>query len=509
MPVTGEFMKRLSPIDASFLFMESTRTPMHVGSLLIFKMPKNAPSDYFQSLVATMRSEPFMPPPFDQKLADTRFSKIRPAWTKADLDMEYHVRHSALPKPGGERELGTLVQRLHSHPMDFDRPLWEAHLIEGLEGRRFAFYFKAHHCAIDGMGAMIMVRKWLKSDPDDMTPPGAMMLVKSEAVQNKKMTALLKSAITKAATSAKGLGELSRNLLEMRKGEDSMIKASMNTPKSLFNVPVNQQRRLGTQLIKLERFKQLSKTLGVTVNDVTLAVVGGATRRYLLEQGALPKKSLMSSVPIGLERGEGEGGNAVAGFVCPLGTDIADPIARVKKINKATTRAKADLLKMSRPALDNLALSGLGPLIVGQMTGTLPKMAPMFNFVVSNVVLTKHKLYLMGAELEAMYPISFLFDGYALNVTVIGYGENVAIGFVGCRDAIPKLQSLAVYAGDAVTEMEEAAGIAAKPVRKPVKKSVNVNKSESAAAKKVSSKPVAPRRKVAAVRKTKKTKAKA
>jgi hypothetical protein len=125
-------------------------------------------------------------------------------------------------------------------------------------------------------------------------------------------------------------------------------------------------------------------------------------------------------------------------------------------INASTTRAKSDLMKMSQAALGNLAMSGLLPLMVGQMTGTLSKMAPMFNFVVSNVVLTKHKLYLMGAELEAMYPVSFLFDGYALNVTVIGYADHVAIGFLGCRDAIPKVQSLAVYAGEAVTELEKA-----------------------------------------------------
>lgn len=508
----GEQMKRLSPIDASFLYMESTRTPMHVGSLLIFKLPKDAPADYFKNLVEIMRSEPFMPAPFDCKLADTRFSKIRPAWVKAELDMEYHVRHSALPKPGGERELGSLVQRLHSHPMDFDRPLWEAHLIEGLENRRFAFYFKAHHCAIDGMGAMNMTKKWLQTDPDDRTPPGAMDLIKNEPRENRKVTALLKKTLSKTTESAKGLGELGKNMLEMRKGDDSMIKASMNTPRSLFNAPVSQQRRLGTQLIKLERFKNLSKTLGVTVNDITLAVVGGATRKYLLEQNALPEKSLTSSVPIGLDRAEGQGGNAVAGFVCPLATDTDDPLERVKRINRATKRAKHELNSMSRPALENLALSGLGPLLVGQMTGTLSKIPPMFNFVVSNVVLTKHKLYLMGAELEAMYPVSFLFDGYALNVTVIGYAENVAIGFLGCRDAIPKLQTLAVFAGDAVAELEQAAGISppgksatTKPVRKKAAKKTSTKKpvAKKAATKKTVAKS-APRRKVATVRAKKK-----
>lgn len=463
-------MKRLSPIDSTFLYMESTRTPMHVGSLLTFKMPKDAPADYFQQLIGIMRSQPFMPPPFDCKLADTRLSKYLPAWEKAELDMEFHVRHSALPHPGGERELGSLVQRLHSNPMDLDRPLWEAHLIEGLKGRRFAFYFKAHHCAIDGMGAMNMTRKWLKTDAGDMNPPGVMSMEKRVAPADRKLAAMLRKSFAKAAASARGLGELGRAMPELGKGDNSIVRASMNTPRSLFNAPVSQQRRLGTQLIKLERFKKLARELNVTVNDITLAVVSGATRRYLLEQDALPAKPLTASVPIGLERAEDAGGNAVAGFVTTLATHIADPLERVRRINASTTRAKTDLHAMSRPALENMALSGLLPLLIGQMTGTLAKMPPMFNFVVSNVVLTKHKLYLMGAEMEAMYPVSFLFDGYALNVTVIGYAENVAIGFLGCRDAIPKLQSLAVYAGDAVTELEQAVKASKKKPRAATRK---------------------------------------
>ena len=460
-------MKRLSPLDATFLYMESKRTPMHVGSMMTFKMPKDAPSTYFQDLLEILRSEPFMPAPFDSRLADTRFSKVRPAWVKAELDMEYHIRHSALPKPGGERELGVLVSRLHSQPLDFDRPLWEVHLIEGLKGRRFAFYFKAHHCAIDGMGAMSMVKKWLKTSADDMTPPGSMTApAASNSGARKKLGKVALAMVGKATDTAKGTAELGKSMIGMAQGETSMIKASSNTPKTLFNAPVSQQRRLGTQLIELERFKKIAKALNVTVNDVVLGVVGGAVRRYLQEQNALPNKTLTVSVPMGLDRKDGDS-NAATGFVCPLVTEIGDPVTRVKKINAATLRAKSDLKSLSRPALENLALSGLMPLMVGQMTGTLSKMSPMFNFVVSNVVLTKHKLYMMGAELEAMYPMSFLFDGYALNVTVIGYGDHVGIGFIGCRDVIPKLQTLAVYAGEAVEELEIAAGVKRKRGKLP------------------------------------------
>ncbi len=450
-------MKRMSPIDAAFLRMESKRTPMHVGSLMTFKLPKDAPRDFFTRLVGVMRSEPFMPDPFGSRLANTRSSKLMPAWEPAELDMEYHIRHSALPRPGGERELGVLVARLHSHPMDLDRPLWEAHVIEGLKGRRFALYFKAHHCAIDGVGAMIMTKKWLKADPADLTPPGPMKLPERPRPADRKRTEQIRQLLGKVGTQARGAGELARKMIDLAQGDNSMIRASLDTPRTLFNAQVSQQRRLGTQLLKLARFKAVSKKLGVTVNDVTLAVCGGAVRRYLKEVGELPRVSLTASVPIGLERDADAGGNAVAGFVCPLGTNIADPVRRVRRIHAATTRAKQDLLAMSRPALDNLALTGLAPLIAGQMTGTLARMPPMFNFVVSNVVLSKERLYVMGAELEAMYPMSFLFDGYALNVTVIGYAEDVAIGFIGCRDAIPHLQNLAVYAGDALTELEKAA----------------------------------------------------
>lgn len=471
-------MNRLSPVDAAFLRMESSRTPMHVGCMLTFKLPDDAPEGFFRDLVDMLRNEPFLPHPFNSRLAHTRWSKLLPAWVEdKNIDMEYHVRHSALPRPGGERELGVLVSRLHSNSMDLDRPLWEMHVIEGLEGNRFAFYFKGHHCAIDGMAAMNMIRLWLKDNPNDRSSLGEMYVPPGAGVKTVSRVEQLRIALALVSEQAAGVGELAGRLVGMSRGKNSMVQASMGTPKSLFNVPVSQQRRLGTQLLELARLKAISKTTGASINDVTLALCGGAARKYLLEQSALPKRSLVASVPIGLERKEGQSGNAVAGFVCPLGTDIADPLRRLNEIHAATQRAKGELSSMSRPALDNLALTGLAPLILGQMTGTLAKMPPIFNFVVSNVVLTKHKLYLMGAELEAMYPMSFLFDGYALNVTVIGYVDHVAVGFIGSRDALPKLQTLAVFTGEALNELEDAVNTKQKPKRKTPSKRKAASKS--------------------------------
>lgn len=454
----GKIVRKLSQVDAAFLRMDTLRAPMHVGCLMTFKLPARTPQNFFRDMVDHLRSEPFMPEPFCYRLAGGKKTALQPAWEEVEADMDYHVRHSALPKPGGERELGVLVARLHSHAMDFSRPLWECHIIEGLENRRFAIYFKAHHCAIDGMGAMRLTKLWLRDDPKDMSWPGGLEREAGKKVR-RSLVKMFGRSVRALGEHAKATTELTGKLMTMARGQHSTVRASIDTPETIFNVPVTQQRRLGTQLLELSRFKALSKALEVTVNDVTLAVCAGAVQRYLKENGELPAATLNASVPIGLQREEGDSGNAVAGFVCPLGTHLENPVERVKLIHASTTRAKDELSQMSRNALEQFTLLGLAPLMGGQMTGTLSKIPPMFNFVLSNVVLTKHKLYLRGAELESMYPMSILFDGYAMNVTVIGYGDNVCVGFIGCRDAIPHLQNLAVYTRGALEDLEAAAGL--------------------------------------------------
>lgn len=462
-------MNYLNPMDVAFLRMESKRTPMHVGAMMTFRLPDDAPPDFFRELLNLMRTHPFMPPPFGSRLARTRLRRIAPAWEDTELDMEYHMRHSALPYPGGERELGVLVARMHSHPLDLSRPLWECHLIEGLENRRFAFYFKAHHCCIDGMGAVRMVRSWLSEDPRDRSPPGVLANPpkSKDAAQVKSRTSRLRRPLQLAREQIRGFSELVKALRKMsQQGPGEGTRAAMATPRTLFNVPVTAQRRLGTQMLELARIKAVSAATHTTVNDVCLALVGGAVRRYLSELDALPEKTLMASVPVALTRPEGQGGNAVAGFVCSIGTDTADPLARLQHIHAVTTRSKDQLMGMSQTALSQFALLGISPFLIGQMTGALPKIPPLFNFVVSNVVLSKSPLYLHGAELEAMYPVSFLFDGYALNITLVGYKDRIAVGFLGCRDTIPKLQRLAIYTGEALTELEQAVGSSGSKPRK-------------------------------------------
>lgn len=456
-------MIRLGPIDAAFISLETSRTPMNIGALLTFKLPPRAPRDHLRALFATLREQAVTTPPFNYKLAQKRLSRLSPAWTVVDnLDIDYHLRHSSLPWPGGERELGVLVARLHSNPIDLARPPWEMHLIEGLARRRFAIYFKAHHAAWDGIGALGMVKTWLSTNPDTrnaVAPWALSMRAERRGKQTEQMRSVMRRTLELAGDQLRSAGELVRTLRRMgnrAENPEGGAYSALETPRTPFNVAITPQRRLATQLYELSRFKAIGDATGATINDICLVICAAAVRRYLRELGQLPDKPLIASMPVGLARPDGKAGNAVAGLVCPLPTQHDDLLRGLGDVCAVTRRGKDHLRSMSPSALQQFTLLGLSPLILGQMTGLAGKAPPIFNFVVSNVVASKHRLYLDGAELEAMYPISVLFDGYALNVTIVGYADRLSIGFTGCRDALPRLQRLAVYTGEALAQLERA-----------------------------------------------------
>lgn len=468
-------MEYLSPIDAAFLQMESARTPMHVGGLMTFRLPEDAPPDFLRTLFAQLRAQAPTIAPFNRRLAQKRFRTLAPAWEEVrDIDIDYHLRHAALPFPGGERELGVLVARLHSHPLDLRRPPWEITLIEGLENRRFAFFFKVHHCALDGMGALRLVRRWLSGDPARRDAPALWALPPAEHEASVHADApqgfdKLVGALRTQGRAAVELAGALRRMARRRDNPEGGILSALATPRTPLNVHITPQRRLATQLFPLARIKALSAATQSTVNDVSLALIAGAVRRYLLELDGLPETPLIASVPVGLPRADGRPGNAVAGFVVPLETQQGDPLARLRTVRAVTQRTKEQLRHMSPEALGQFTMLGLSPLILGQLGRVLSHLPPIFNFVVSNVVASKEALYLEGAELEAMYPISVLFDGYALNVTIVGYHDRLALGFTGCRDALPSLQRLAVYSSEALEELERAAGTAAPARQAPAR----------------------------------------
>lgn len=443
-------MKLLSPLDQMFARMETLRTPMHIGAFAVFDPPKEAPRNFIRDLYDAVSQLAFLPFPFDSVIAG---GPTMAYWKQVRPDPSYHVRLSALPRPGTARDLGALVERLHSTPLDMSKPLWELHLIEGLARRQFAIYFKAHHCAVDGMGAVNLIKSWLTTDPS--APPGS---GKPEPLGDDYDLAGVFAATTakRAVEGVSAVSELVGKISSMALGANSSVRAALTTPRTPFNTRINRHKRLAVQVLKLPRLKAVARATGTTVNDVVLAAVGGACRRYLQAQHALPKNTLTASVPVGFER-DADTVNAASGFVAPLGTSTEDPVQRLTEISASTSRGKAELLALSPNALQHYSVLGLLPIAVGQRTGALGVIPPLFNFTVSNVVLSKEPLYLSGAKLDVIVPVSFLCDGYGLNVTLVGYTDKVVLGFLGCRDTVPHLQRLAQYTGEAFQELEAAA----------------------------------------------------
>ena len=483
-------MNLLNALDASFVRMESKRTPMHVAGLLIFKLPDDAPENYLSELFAFMRSHAVTNPPYNWRLKPGTVGRMLPQWEPVDdIDINYHLRHSALPHPGGERELGVLISRLHSIPMDLSKPLWECHLIEGLENRRFAIYQKGHHSAVDGFSAIKLINLWLSDTPEEATGPGPWALesrykARKKAPELVNPNEIISKTMSLSSKNLKGGYELIRKMRDMTRSEDNPhggIPNPMNIPRTLYNGRITQHRRVATQWLPMDRVRALSKAQGTTVNDVCLAVLGGALRRHLQDHEALPHSTLYASVPIGLPHTDDKPGNRVVGFVCPLGTHLDEPLDRLAYIHATTADTKERMKSLPDEALNQYSVIGIGPMMLGQMMGLSRRLPPMFNVTVSNVVAAKTPLYFRGSQLEAIYPVSLLFDGHTLNVTIVGYADKITFGIVGCRGSVPNLQRIAVYIGDALEDLEQAAAKARpKPKRKTASRRSSRAKASSA-----------------------------
>ncbi len=442
-------MRLLSPVDSMFVRMETSRAPLHIGCGAIFELPDGAGPGFVRDLYQAFAALDWLPFPYNS-VVDHGPANALSHWRQVRPDPSYHVRLSALPAPGNDAQLGQLIERLHSNSLDLTKPLWEAHIIEGLENNRFAFYFKAHHGATDGLGGMRTIKQWLSTDPKGSVGPGGDE--SPEKAELDRQDSLARRTARRVVSTLTATGEMAGKVVEMGFGANSAVLGALKTPKTPFNKNVTRNRRLAIAELGLDRLKALAAATGTSVNDVILTALSGSVRRYLTEIDALPKRSLTASVPVGIDR-DATTINAAAGFVCPLGTDVEDPVERLNGIRAVTSRGKRELIALSPDALQQFTLVGLLPIALSQKVVTAP---PLFNFVVSNLVLSKEPLYLAGAKLLTLVPMSFLTDGYGLNVTLVGYGDKVTLGFVGCRDTLPHLQRLAIYTSDALDELEAA-----------------------------------------------------
>lgn len=460
--------KHLVPaLDLGWLLLETKDTPNHVGALTIFEVPENAGASYMRDLTTHLRSGESLVSPWNLRLGDGLLSSLLPTLeTSGKADMEYHVRRLALPSPGGERELGELVSRLHANALDLRRPMWECHVIEGLEGNRFALFIKIHHVLIDGVAGMRMFQRAMSETAADIRPAPWAYVDPSRSRSGAKKKAPQPTAKTphesRRGLLFKSISSLYPVLLPRARRVPDLVTA-FSAPNTVLNGRVTVQRRLSTQRFPLARFRRIADTMKVSVNDVVLAMCGAGLRRLLAEAGELPqKKSLVACIPVSV-RAEDEitVGTAISFGFADLGTNETDPLRRVERAHASTRAVKAQVGALPRTTVGAFTLAVMGPYALQQAMGLAGRTRPMFNVVISNVPGPQKDLYLFGARMQAMYPASVLYHGQALNITCVRYGEDLNFGFTAWRDALPHVHRIAVYCGEALAEIEQELGIAA------------------------------------------------
>jgi WS/DGAT/MGAT family acyltransferase len=445
---------------------------MHIGGFSVFSLPPDAPADFVARLVARLRKQPIDNPPWNYRLARQSLlrSKLAPAWEIVpDEDGDDHVLHHALPAPGGARELGELVSRLHSQPLDMARPLWEFHAIEGCANRRFVVYMKLHHALFDATTAMkaaylltaetpnVVVRAPWKSQRDARKEKTGE--TGREPKRKRDLDASVLSAfqerIRERLESYRSLSEFAQAMgrtINAAIGDKSGLVGPYTGPNCILNGPLTGRRCVATHAFELARVKAVAKASESTLNDVMLAVCAGALRRYLAEMNALPQQALTAGVPVGLKHGEGQrAGNRVSLLLGTLATDVRDPFKRLMAIKRSMQAGKKHLLAMSAPTVDLYSTALIVPAILGAVTGSV-----MANVAISNVPGPRTRLFVAGAPLAETYPMSVLTPYMALNITCISYHKGLYLGLMSCPDLVPNVHQLAAYVGDAFNELEAA-----------------------------------------------------
>jgi WS/DGAT/MGAT family acyltransferase len=457
--------ERLSGLDSMFLYIEDRTAHMHVGAVAVFE--GKAPS--YKDLVAHIASKLDRAPRYRQRLAFVPMNLGRPVWIDDDhLDLEYHVRHTALPPPGGEEPLKRLAARVFAQRLDRDRPLWEVWLVEGLGEDRFALLSKTHHCMLDGVSGADLATVLLGVDPSEVIPgepapwnprqaPSTAELVK-EAVADQVThpVQVLRGALQPSSPAR-------RVLLELGAGIGPLVGLSRlgRAPASSLNRTIGPHRRWEMVSLDLDAVKAVRVALGGTVNDVLLAVVAGALRRLLLERREKPPAQIRAMIPVSV-RGAGsagELGNRVTAVFCELPVGETDAAERLRKVSRGMTE-----LKESGQAVGALAWTHLGSFAPPAVLAQVARFQSTFrymNLVVTNIPGPKDPIYLLGREMLEWYPLVPLAQGQTLGIAIQSYHGRIGIGLLGDGEALRDLPVLARAIPAALDELTELARRAA------------------------------------------------
>ena len=440
-------LDRLTPIDAAFLHQEGAHSHMHIGGLTIVEGPPPETSE----LLEQIRLRLHLVPRYRHKLANTALDSGRPVWIDdPSFNLEYHIRHTALPTPGQWEQLCSLTARIFSQQLDRSRPLWEMWLIEGLEDDRFALITKTHHSLIDGIAGVDLATVLFDVSPEP--PPirhsGRPWEPRPEPGTAELIAAGMKGAVRAGLALAEGAVDALAHpehavarAREAAEGIGEVVWAALNpAPETPLNVPIGPHRRFFGIACQLEDFKTVKNAFGGTVNDVVLAVVTGALRTFLISRGRHTEGvELRALVPVSVrvEDEKGEGGNRLVVMRGPLPVYIADPVQRLRFVSQAM-----DGLKESKQALGAEVIAGVQnfapPTLLAQAS-RLNFSTRLFNLIVTNIPGPQFPLYVLGREMLEAYPVAFLPENHALDIAIMSYNGQMNFGLLGDFDALPDI----------------------------------------------------------------------
>ena len=477
-------MDHLSGLDATFLYVETPETPMHVGGLNIYELPAGYEGDFLDNLREHIALRMHLAPVFRRKLVNMPFEMANPIWVADDaLDLEYHIRSTVLPKPGTRAQLDKLVGRLHSSLLDRSRPLWEFYVIEGLETpadappgtRRVAFYSKVHHAALDGAAGVALATAIMdvSAIPRHVRPAPQRRALGTDNFGIAELAASgIKNTAVQTIKLAKTLPALLRTVAQLIRptptgGEDNDAvdialahhavkeKSGWFAPKTPINVSITNQRIFSSFSLPLAELKHIAKHVdpgnGVTLNDVVMAICSGALRHYLADLNCRPEQPLLAAVPVSLrEEGNTQMNTQASMMRISLASHIADPLSRLQAIHSASASAKGTTMRMKSIMPMDFPSLGVPWLLSGafalfgrsKLANTLP---PIANVAISNVPGPKVALYMAGAKMLTYYPVSIVSHSLGLNVTVQSYNGSLDFGLIACRKAMPDLPELAKH----------------------------------------------------------------
>lgn len=489
-------MQQLSGVDASFLYAESPTTFTHVSSLIIYD-PHGTDGGSFAATKELFRERLAVLDPMRRRLAPVPFDLDHPYWFEdPDLDLDFHIRETALPAPGTDEQLAELVSRLVARPLDRSRPLWELYVITGLESGHVAQLTKIHHAAIDGVGGAQLLANLLDLEPDAPprdfgTVPTPEPVPTQEEMLARGVKALLTQPYKQGRIAVRTLQELPqigravdwagmakrfpRPIAQLfgqddRRTEDRPVRShtgGFTVPSTCFNQKVGPNRRFAFTSVPLADIKAVKDALGVTVNDVVLGMCAGALRSYLDKRGELPTDaSLRCMIPVSVRSEDAANtfGNHVSGMFAALATDVADPIERLQVIHDETVRAKETLGALPADLLTDVAdfappaITARAARVVARTTFA-NRVDPPFNLIISNVPGPQFPLYAGAAEMLTYIPVSAVADTQGLNITIMSYNGRCDFGLIACRDAVPDLWDLCHMLEDALAELQDVAGV--------------------------------------------------